>query len=280
MNSLFTSLGNVAFGTRRHGAAKNDAKIGARVYLDYSAMAPLDGAVLEAMLPYFDRRFGNPSSLHENGRRSREAIETARARVAETIGAHPQEIIFTGSGTESDNLALFGAARANRARGNHIITCAVEHKAVLHAAEALAKEGFQVTVLPVNSAGRIDVSECLSAITEKTILISLMYVNNELGTVEPVRELAEALRARRRDEFPLFHTDACQASNLFLLNVKELGVDLMTVNSSKIYGPTGAGPLYKREGVALASISSAESRKGTSAPAPKVYRSLSGLPRR
>ncbi len=222
-----------------------------RVYLDYSAMAPIDSAVLRTMLPYFDRRFCNPSSLHENGRRSREAIEAARARVAETIGARPQEIIFTGSGTESDNLALFGAARANRARGDHIIISAVEHKAVLHAAEALAKEGFQITVLPVNSYGRIDVGKCLAAVTEKTILISLMYVNNELGTVEPVRELAEALKARRRGKFPLLHTDACQASNLFSLNVKELGVDLMTVNSSKIYGPTGVGLLYIRDGVAL-----------------------------
>lgn len=254
MNHPFTSPDTLAFGAGQHGVAKNDAKIGARVYLDYSAMASIDPEVLAVMVLYFDRRFGNPSSLHENGRRAREAIESARVRIAECVGARPEEVIFTGSGTESDNLALIGTARANRARGNHIIISAVEHKAVTHSAHMLRAEGFEVTVLPVNRQGRIDVNECLRLITDKTILISLMYVNNELGTVEPVRELAKALRERRRDAFPMLHTDACQASNLFSLRVDELGVDLMTVNGSKIYGPTGIGFLYRRNGIALSPI--------------------------
>jgi len=225
-----------------------------RVYLDYSAMTPIDEEVLMHMLPYFDPRYGNPSSIHENGRRSRAAIEEARLIVAGLVGARASEIIFTGSGTEADNLALIGTARANRSRGNHLIISAIEHKAVIEAAHVLLAEGFEVTVLPVDEHGMIRVAECLRHITSKTILISVMYVNNEIGTVLPVRELAQALQKVRRDEFPLLHTDACQAGNLFSLSAHRLGADLMTVNSSKLYGPTGAGFLYKREGVKLSPL--------------------------
>ena len=235
-------------------SAKNDAGIGARVYLDYSAATPIDEEVLAHMLPFFDRRFGNASSIHGDGRRSREIIEEARAIVAGLIGAKQSEVIFTGSGTEADNLALIGVARANRSRGNHIIISAVEHKAVLAAAHALEAEGFTVTVLPVNERGMVSVEECMSHIRQETILISVMYVNNELGTVLPVRAIADALAKARRDEFPLLHTDACQASNLYSLSVRELGVDLMTVNSSKVYGPIGVGFLYARKGVRLAAL--------------------------
>lgn len=225
--------------------------IGSGVYLDYSAATSIDQEVLAAMLPYYDGAYGNPSSIHARGRRARAVIEDARLRVASQIGAKQSEIIFTGSGTESDNLALFGAARANRARGNHVIISAVEHKAIMEAAHALMREGFEVSTLRVNRFGTIDADECLALMTEKTIFISVMYVNNELGTVEPIRELATMLHKRRRDAFPLLHTDACQASNLFSLRVDELGVDLMSVNGSKIYGPIGTGFLYRRDGVLL-----------------------------
>jgi cysteine desulfurase len=181
-------------------------------------------------------------------------IETCREDVARVIGATVADIIFTGSGTEADNLALMGTMRANRARGNHLIVSAIEHKAVLAAAHALEREGFRLSVLPVNAFGAIDIETCLSLITEHTVLLSLMYVNNEIGTALPIRELARKLREKRAGMFPLLHTDACQASNLYSLDVRELGVDLLTVNSSKLYGPVGAGFLYRRKDIALEPI--------------------------
>jgi len=239
---------------RRMYLRTNREQIGERAYLDYSAVTPIDREVLEIMLPYFDRRYGNPSSIHADGRRSRAAIEESRSLIAALIGAKADEIIFTGSGTESDNLALIGCARANRERGNHLIISAIEHKAVLEAARVLSKEGFVVSVLPVNGAGMIDIEECLRLVTPRTILVSVMYVNNEIGTVLPLQKLSEALQKSHRDEFPLLHTDACQASNLFPIRPRELGVDLLSVNSSKLYGPLGAGFLYRRTGVNLSPL--------------------------
>ncbi len=222
------------------------------VYLDYAAATPIDPEVLQTMLPYWDKRYGNASSMHESGRRAKGAIDSARAAVAETLYCEPEEILFTGSGTESDNVALLGAARAARARGNHIIISAIEHKAVLESAEQLKKEGFEVSVLPVDKQGTITVDECLKLITKKTVLMSIMYANNEIGTVEPIQKLSAALQKRSgRELYPLLHTDACQAAGFLPLNVAELGVDLMTLNGSKIYGPRGIGALYKKKGVPL-----------------------------
>ena len=222
------------------------------VYLDYAAATPIDPEVLQTMLPYWDKKYGNASSMHESGRRAKGAIDAARAAVAEVLHCEPQEIIFTGSGTESDNAALLGVARAARARGNHVIISAIEHKAVLESAEQLKKEGFDVSVLPVDARGVVDVNECLKLVTDKTVLVSVMYANNEIGTIEPIQKLSAALQKRRAgNHFPLLHTDACQAAGFLTLNVRELGVDLMTLNGSKIYGPRGVGVLYRKKGVSL-----------------------------
>jgi cysteine desulfurase len=204
------------------------------------------------MLPYFSPRYGNPSSLHASGRRAASAIAKSRAAVAQVLQCGAEEIIFTGSGTESDNLAIIGAARAHRARGNHLIISAIEHKAIFEAAAELTKEGFEISIVPVGHDGLISVEECMKLVRDETILVSVMYANNEIGTIEPIQELARALRGcRGSSQFPLFHTDACQAAGFLPLTVGELGVDLMTLNGSKIYGPKGVGMLYKKNGVRL-----------------------------
>jgi cysteine desulfurase len=221
-------------------------------YLDHAAGAPMDREVLSEMTRYYDARFSNPSSMHASGRRAKQVIENARSEVAQILGASPSEIIFTGSGTEADNMAVTGVARANRKRDNHIIVTSVEHKAVLKPAQGLAKEGFAVSIAPVDSRGQIDIRAVLSLVRKETILLSVMYANNEIGTVYPIAELGNALKKCRDAEgYPYFHTDACQAAGLLSLTVAGLGVDLMTLNGSKIYGPKGVGVLYKRNGVAM-----------------------------
>jgi len=222
------------------------------IYFDHAATTPLDPEVLGKMLPYFSGEYTNPSSMHASGRRAAAVMKKARSEVAKVLHALPEEIIFTGSGTESDNAALFGVARANHAKGNHIIISAIEHKAILESARRLEKEGFSVTMLHVDGLGTIDIEECLRHITPQTILISVMYANNEIGTIEPIKELATALEKHRgTNTFPLLHTDACQAAGALSLNVKELGVDLMSLNGSKIYGPKGVGILYKKKGIKI-----------------------------
>jgi len=226
-----------------------------RIYLDYASTTPVDKKVLKKMMPFFSVSFGNPSSLYSSGRQSKQAIDKSRKEVASILNTSPTEIVFTGSGTESDNLAILGVARANKKNGNHIIISAIEHKAVIEATQLLKEEGFEITVLPVNKEGLIDVDECIGAITTKTILVSVMYANNEIGTIEPINELSEAIRKKRGlNMFPLFHTDACQAAGYFSLNVRDLGIDLMTLNGSKIYGPKGIGILYKKEGIKIQPI--------------------------
>jgi|SRR3989344_5183253 len=229
-------------------------KTGKEIYLDYAALAPIDVGVLKKMLPFYNSKYGNPSSLHQNGRIARLALEKARGEIAEIINSKPEEIIFTGSGTEADNLAVIGVARANRGKGNHILVSAIEHKAVLEAAKYLKKESFEVEIIPVDKYGMVDIEKCLALVRPKTILISIMYVNNEIGTIEPIRKLSVALEKINAGERPLFHVDACQASNLLSLNVQELGVDLMTINSSKIYGPLGVACLYKKSEITLEAI--------------------------
>ena len=225
------------------------------IYLDYAATTPTDPSVLEKMLPYFGREYSNASSMHSSGRRAGQAISDARKTVAGIINSLPEEIIFTGSGTESDNLALLGIARAHKSSGDHIIISSIEHKAVLESAKQLESEGFRVSIATVNMDGRLNMEAFVKLLTEKTILISIMYANNEIGTIEPIKDIVEEVRKWKMENgnkaFPFIHTDACQAAGFLSLDVEDLGVDLMSVNGSKIYGPKGIGILYKKRTIKI-----------------------------
>ncbi len=223
-----------------------------RIYLDHASTTYLDKRVKAAMEPYWVRNFGNPSSIYNEGRIAKKAVADARAVVASIIAGRSDEIIFTCGGTESDNLGILGASRANKSKGKHIITLKTEHHAVLHAFDALEKEGFETTLVDVDSEGFVDLKKLSEALKEDTILVSVAYANNEIGTIQPLQEIAKIIREHRRrynSKFPLFHTDAIQAAGYIELNVEKLGVDLMSLNGSKIYGPKGIGALYIRRGV-------------------------------
>ena len=225
------------------------------IYLDHAATTYIDKRVLKKMLPYLGRFFGNPSSLYSIGRKTNSVIEKSRSEIAQILNASPKEVIFTGSGTESDNLAIFGIARANKKNGNHIIVSKIEHKAVLEAAGKLEKEGFEITYLNVDSKGIVKLSEFKKSLKPETILVSIMYANNETGTVQPISEISKIIKYFRRDGmFPVFHTDGCQAAGALDLNVDHLGIDALTLNGSKIYGPKGIGCLYLSENVATEPI--------------------------
>jgi cysteine desulfurase len=232
-------------------------KIKKNVYLDHAAATYADNSVISAMRPYFAKIYGNPSSLYSLGRSSAGALNDSRRSVAKLIGALPENIIFTGSGTESDNMAIFGIARAHEKKGRHIISTPIEHHAVLNPLEDLKKQGWEITYVRADNKGLVSAAEVIKAIRPDTVIISIMYANNEIGAIEPISEIGRKLLQHRKDSgspYPFFHTDACQAAGYLDLNVEKLHVDLMTINGGKIYGPKGVGALYLRRNIAIKPI--------------------------
>ena len=221
-----------------------------QIYMDHGATTPVDPLVVDAMLPYFTETFGNASSLHSFGQEANSALEQSRQQVAASIGAKPEEIIFTSGGTESDNLAIKGIAYRNSGKGKHIITSTIEHPAILNTCAYLEKEGFDVTYVPVDSDGIIDMDELKKAIRDDTILISVMHANNEIGTIQPISDISKLAK----EKSIYLHTDAVQSFGKIAVNVDELGVDMLSMSSHKIYGPKGVGALYVRKGTPLQAL--------------------------
>ncbi|AJG97835.1 cysteine desulfurase NifS [Clostridium beijerinckii] len=217
------------------------------VYMDYSATTYVKPEVLEEMLPYFTEKFGNPSSFYGISRETKRAIDKAREQIAEALNCLPDEVYFTGGGSEADNWAIKGIASAHKNKGNHIITTKIEHHAVLHTCEYLEKNGFDVTYLDVDEEGFINLEDLRNAITDKTILVSIMFANNEIGTIQPIKEIGEICREKK----VFFHTDAVQAVGNVPVDVKEMNIDMLSLAGHKIYGPKGIGVLYIKKGIKI-----------------------------
>jgi len=243
------------------------------IYLDYNATTPIARQVAEAMEPYLYEHFGNPSSSHPYGVRARQAVDTARAQVAALLGCQPAELIFTSGGTESNNYALKGVALAYRERGNHILTSAVEHPAVTEVCDWLAGQGFRITVLPVDGNGWVDPADLEQAITHDSVLVTVMHANNEVGTIQPIAQLADIAHHHGA----LMHTDAAQSVGKIPVDVDALGVDLLSIAGHKLYAPKGVGALYVREGIRLAKLMHGAGQEGGRRPGTENVLEIAGL---
>ena len=243
------------------------------IYLDYNATTPVDPRVVEAMLPYLRTHYGNPSSDHVYGHAAKAAVDQARAEVAALIGAQPAEIIFTGCATEANNLAVLGVARSLRGRGRHLVTSAIEHPAVARPLAQLADDGWDVTVLAVDAHGRVSPADLAAALRDDTVLVSIMHANNEVGTLQPIAELAAIVHARGA----LFHTDAAQSAGKVPVDVAALGVDLLTIAGHKFYAPKGVGALFVRPGTPIAPIQFGAGHEGGLRPGTENVPHLVGL---
>lgn len=244
-----------------------------RVYLDNNATTKVDEKVLETMIPYFSEVYGNASSMHRFGQESNKAMEDSRKKIADILGVDTNEIVFTASGTESDNMAIRGVAKAYKKRGNHIITSNIEHPAVKNTCRDLEKEGYEVTYLEVDSNGLVSIEDLKAAIKRETILITIMYANNEIGTIQPIEEIAKVANENKI----VFHTDAVQAAGKLKLTPKETGIDLLTISGHKFYGPKGIGVLYIKQGTRLGKVITGGGQERKRRPGTSDLPSIVGL---